>query len=250
MELWLLGLAALAAGFVDAIAGGGGMIQVPALLGALPQELPATLFGTNKGASVFGSARAALRYGRNVSVPWRDVVVPTVLSALLAAYCGATVVSHMAPAVLRPLVLLMLVGVLGYFLVRPELGLAQGTVPRRSLLRSLTIGTGIGFYDGFFGPGTGSFLIFAFVRGFGFDFLRASMCAKVVNVATNIAALAFFVPHGHIIWTLAAVMAACNVIGAGVGSRLALRRGPEFVRAIFLGVTAILVVKIGFDTFN
>ncbi|MCK9283866.1 MAG: TSUP family transporter [Rhodocyclaceae bacterium] len=246
--LALLGMAALLAGFVDAVAGGGGMIQVPALLGVFPSESPATLFGTNKGASVFGSASAAWRYGLRISIPWTQVVIPTTFAALFAGYGGAAAVSWLPVSILRPLVLGLLLGVFAYTVAKPDFGRAHGTMPRRPLRRALLIGGGIGFYDGFFGPGTGSFLIFAFIRGFGLDFLRASVCAKVVNVATNIAALSFFIPHGRIIWIAAASMAVCNVVGALLGSRMALRHGPVFVRAVFLLVTALLIAKVGFDT--
>jgi len=249
VELAFLALAALTAGFVDAVAGGGGMIQVPALLAVLPNETPATLFGTNKGASVFGSLNAAWRYGRRIAVPWRLVVLPATASALVFAFLGAAAVSWLPKDVLRPLVFGLLLLVLLYTLFKPDFGRFQGMMPRQPMVPALLVGALIGFYDGFFGPGTGSFLIFAFIRFFGFDFLRASACAKVVNVATNLAALAFFVPHGQILWHLVGVMAVCNVIGAGLGSRLALKHGAGFVRLVFLAVTTALMLKIAFDTF-
>lgn len=250
MELLLLALAALTAGFVDAVAGGGGLIQVPALLATFPNQIPAVLFGTNKGASVFGSLNAAWRYGRRIEVPWRAVVLPATCAALVFAFLGAAVVAWLPKEMLRPLVLLLLVSVLGYTLLRPDFGKLHGSMPLRPLFPALLVGGLIGFYDGFFGPGTGSFLIFAFIRFFGFDFLRASVCAKVVNVATNVAALAFFIPHGQILWKFAAVMAVCNVAGSTVGSRLALKHGAGFVRGMFLVVTAMLILKIALDTFS
>lgn len=249
MDLLFLALAALLAGFVDAVAGGGGMIQVPALLATLPEQTPAVLFGTNKGASVFGSLNAAWRYGRRISVPWRQVVLPATAAALVFAFLGAAAVAWLHKEILRPLVLALLLGVLLYTLFKPDFGKLHGAMPRRPLGPALLVGATIGFYDGFFGPGTGSFLIFAFIRFFGFDFLRASVCAKVVNVATNVAALAFFVPHGQILWQLALVMAVCNVTGSTLGSRLALKHGAGFVRIVFLLVTSGLMLKIGFDTF-
>ncbi|GAB2180959.1 TSUP family transporter [Denitratisoma sp. agr-D3] len=249
MELLFLALAAFTAGFVDAVAGGGGLIQVPALLATLPGESPAVLFGTNKGASVFGSLNAAWRYGRRIAIPWRQVVLPATLAALVCAFCGAAAVAWISKEILRPLVLVLITSVLGYTLFKPDFGRIHGTMPARPLLPAVLIGGVIGFYDGFFGPGTGSFLIFAFIRYFGFDFLRASACAKVVNVATNVAALAFFIPHGQILWPMALVMAVCNITGAGFGSRLALKHGAGFVRGVFLLVTGALLLKIGFDTF-
>ena len=249
MELVLLALAALTAGFVDAVAGGGGMIQVPSLLATLPNEAPATLFGTNKGASVFGSINAAWRYGRSVAVPWKQVVFPATAAALVCAFFGAAAVAWLPKDILRPLVLVLLLAVLLYTLFKPDFGKVHGEMPAKPLVRALAVGGGIGFYDGFFGPGTGSFLIFAFIRCFGFDFLRASVCAKVVNVATNVAALAFFIPHGQILWQVAVVMAVCNVAGSTVGSRMALKHGAGFVRGVFVLVTTALLLKIGFDTF-
>ena len=250
IELLLLAAAALVAGFVDAVAGGGGLIQVPALLAALPGESPAILFGTNKGASVFGSLNAAWRYGRQIAVPWREVVLPATLAALLFAYLGAATVSFLPKTLLKPLVLALLLAVLIYTWFKPDFGRIHGSMPPRPLAPALAVGGLIGFYDGFFGPGTGSFLIFAFVRFFGLDFLRASACAKVVNVATNVAALSFFIPHGQILWTLSVVMAAFNVIGSSLGSRLALKHGAGFVRGMFLFVTAALVFKVGLDLFR
>lgn len=249
MELVLLALAALTAGFVDAVAGGGGLIQVPALLAVLPNQTPAVLFGTNKGASVFGSLNAAWRYGRHIPVPWREVVLPATCAALAFAFLGAAVVAWLPKDTLRPLVLLLLVSVLGYTLLRPDFGKLHGHMPVRPLFPALLVGGLIGFYDGFFGPGTGSFLIFAFIRFFGFDFLRASVCAKVVNVATNVAALAFFIPYSQILWKFAVVMAVCNVAGSTFGSWLALKHGAGFVRGMFLVVTSALILKIAFDTF-
>lgn len=250
MDFALLGAAALLAGFIDAVAGGGGMIQVPSLLVALPDESPATLFGTNKGASVAGSMNAAWRYGRRIAVPWREVVLPATVAALVCAYAGAAVVAWLPREILRPLVLCLLVGVLAYTLLKPDFGRVHGLMPTRPLAPALVVGGVIGFYDGFFGPGTGSFLIFAFIRFFGFDFLRASVCAKVVNVATNIAALAFFIPHGQILWQLSLVMAVCNVAGSSLGTRLALKHGAGFVRKIFVLVTAALIFKMGLDIFR
>ena len=249
MELLFLALAALTAGFVDAVAGGGGLVQVPALLATLPEETPAVLFGTNKGASVFGSLNAAWRYARRIAVPWKLVVLPATAAALLSSFLGAAAVAWLSKETLRPLVLVLMLAVLVYTLFKPDFGKLHGDMPARPLVPALLVGGLIGFYDGFFGPGTGSFLIFAFIRFFGFDFLRASVCAKVVNVATNLAALAFFIPHGQILWQLSLVMAVCNVAGSTLGSRLALKHGASFVRGVFLLVTSALILKIGFDTF-
>ena len=248
-DLILLAFAALGAGFIDAVVGGGGLIQVPALFVTLPGETPATLFGTNKGSSVFGTLNAAWRYGRQIVMPWRDLLLPATLAAFLFSFAGAAAVTWLPKETVRPLVLTMLVGVWLYTLLQPNFGKVAGHTPEHPLLPALAIGALLGFYDGFFGPGTGSFLIFAFVRVFGLDFLSASACAKFVNAATNIAALAWFVPHGQLLWPLVGIMAVCNVAGAVFGSRMAIKHGSAFVRAAFLVVVGGLILKIAFDTF-
>lgn len=246
----VLGFAALFAGFVDAVVGGGGLIQLPALFTAFPTAMPATLFGTNKLASIVGTSSAAIQYGRRVRIPWR-VAAPGALAALIGSWYGAKAVAYLDPAVLRPLILLLLVLVALYTFVRKDLG-AVSTEPEhgaRSALLALAIGLGIGFYDGFFGPGTGSFLIFLFIRLLGMDFLRASVSAKILNVATNVAAIAYFVGNVELMWALAAVMAVCNLSGAVLGSRMALRHGTGFVRKMFLGVVLVLIARLAYDTF-
>ena len=246
----LLAGAALIAGFVDAVAGGGGMVQVPALLSAFPGEAPATLFGTNKGASIFGTANAALRYARRIVVPWR-LAGPAAAAAFVCAWLGAAAVAWLPREVLRPLVLVLLVAVAAYTAFKRDMGLGSpAPAPAGSASGAAAAGAVLGFYDGFFGPGTGSFLIFVFVRFFALDFLRASAVAKVVNVATNAAALLYFAPTGHVLWGLALTMAAFNVAGATVGSRLAISRGSGFVRQVFLVVSAVLIAKFGYDTFH
>jgi hypothetical protein len=248
---WLaLLLAATLAGFVDAVAGGGGLIQVPALFAGLPRESPATLLGTNKIASIFGTLNAARRYAREVAMPWA-VVVPTAISAFLFSFAGAAVVIWLPKEVLRPLVLVLLLAVAAYTLMKPDFGVSKCT-PRVSArhVRAVAIAVGavLGFYDGFFGPGAGSFMIFAFVRLYGMDFLHASATAKIVNAATNAGALLLFAPQGHVLWMLGFGMALCNIGGAQLGARLAIRHGSGFVRVVFLSVTSLLIVKIGWDT--
>jgi hypothetical protein len=245
----LLLLAAAFAGFIDAVAGGGGLIQVPALLTALPGESPATVFGTNKGSSIFGTANAAWRYARRIALPW-EVALPAAAAAFAFSFGGAALVSLAPKEWLRPLILLLLVAVFVYTMFKRDFGTValaptfSGSATRPALLA----GAVLGFYDGFFGPGAGSFMIFAFVRFFGLDFLRASSAAKVVNFSTNLAALAWFAPTGHVLWQLALAMAVFNIAGAMVGSRLAIRHGSGFVRGVFLAVTAVLIAKFGYDT--
>ncbi|MCX7145933.1 MAG: TSUP family transporter, partial [Sulfuritalea sp.] len=186
MDLIMLLAAALFAGFVDAVAGGGGLIQVPTLLMALPAESPATVFGTNKLASIFGTGNAALRYARRISLPW-SIALPAAAAAFVFSFGGAMAVTWLPKDVVRPLVLGLLVLVLAYTVIKPGFGVVSGSrlTPLVERRWALWVGAGLGFYDGFFGPGAGSFMIFAFVRLFRLDFLHASSAAKVVNFATN-----------------------------------------------------------------
>ncbi len=245
-----LGLAALFAGFVDSIVGGGGLIQLPALFTAFPGTTPATLFGTNKLASIVGTTSAAIQYSRRVAIPWR-LAGPGALAALVGSWYGAKAVAYLDPAILRPLILVLLVLVAAYTFLRKELGAVSNEPEhgKRSAMLAVVIGGGIGFYDGFFGPGTGSFLIFLFIRFLGMDFLRASVSAKILNVATNLAAIGFFVGNVELMWKLAAVMAVCNLTGSIIGSRMALKHGTGFVRKMFLGVVLVLIARLTYDTF-
>ncbi len=243
-----LGLAAFCAGFVDAVVGGGGLIQIPALFAAFPATLPATLFGTNKLASIVGTASAALQYARRVTIPWR-VALPGAVAALIGSWYGAKAVAYLPPTVLRPVILVLLILVAIYTFMRKDLGAVstERAHDARSTATAVSIGAVVGFYDGFFGPGTGSFLIFLFIRFLGMDFLKASVTAKIVNVATNLAAIGFFVSNVEILWKLAALMAVCNLSGAVIGSRTALRHGTAFVRKMFLGVVSVLICKLSYD---
>lgn len=249
-DLILLFTAALFAGFIDAVAGGGGLVQVPSLLVALPAESPATVFGTNKLASIFGTGNAALRFARRIALPWR-IALPAAAAAFVFSFVGAAAVAWMPKPVVRPLVLCLLFLVLIYTVVKPEFGVVAGDrlEPRLERRLALLVGAVLGFYDGFFGPGAGSFMIFAFVRWFRLDFLHASGTAKVVNFFTNAAALAYFVPSGHILWVVGLGMAAFNIVGALLGARMALRHGSGFVRVVFIVVAAVLIVRLGYDTF-
>ncbi len=246
--LWLVGIAFIS-GLVDAAVGGGGLIQLPGLFTTLPQQAPAALFGTNKFSSVFGTGAATWRYARSVRFPWRPVLYAAA-TAFVFAFLGATAVSLLPKDAVRPLVLVLLVLMLGYTLWKKDFGALHRPreVGRRELATALAMGAAIGFYDGFFGPGTGSFLIFLFVRFFGLDFLRASAASKVVNLATNVAALSFFVPSGHILLMFAVPMAMANVTGAVVGTRMALRGGTPLIRKLFVGLVVVLIARMGWDT--
>ena len=250
-EILVLLTAALMAGVVDAVVGGGGLIQIPTLFAVYPTESAATLFGTNKCASVVGTANATWRYARQVVMPWRTIL-PAALAAFIFSYIGAATVAWLPKDVVRPLILFLLVVAAVYTLKRKECGLhhCPAHAGHCELIYAILLGALIGFYDGFFGPGTGSFLIFLFVRFFGFDFLHASAGAKVVNVATNLAALGYFLPHGYILPLVAAAMAVANVSGSMLGTRLALKYGSGFIRQLFLVMVAVLIVKFSWDTFS
>lgn len=240
--------AAFVAGGIDAIVGGGGLIQVPALFTALPSALPSTLLGTSKLAGLAGTASAAARYVRSVAVPWRTIV-PAMALASLASLLGAAAVTHVSPRLFRPLVPVALLVVLGYTLAHRDLGRvhAPRMHGRRGAFGGLALIALIGGYDGFFGPGTGSFLMLLFVRHYGFDFLNAAAAARCVNVATNAMALAWFGAHGAVLWPLGIAMALANVAGAQLGARLALRRGAGFVRALFVVIVGALIAKTAWD---
>ena len=248
--LLVVALASLFAGLVDAIVGGGGLILVPALFGAFPSVAPATLFGTNKGAAIWGTAWAGLNYARRVRLPWH-ALAPASLAALFGAFAGAWAVTQVGATGLRQALPLVLLAVLLYTLAKKDLGRAHEPRfrGRAEAARASGIGAVLGFYDGFFGPGTGSFLVFALVRWLGYDFLHASASAKLLNTATNGAALAAFAWTGHVWWHLAALMAVANIAGSLVGTRLALRHGAGFVRRVFIFVVAALIAKTAYDAF-
>jgi hypothetical protein len=244
----LLVLAALVAGWVDAVVGGGGLVQLPALLLGLPGATPAQVLATNKLSSVFGTATATATYLRRVR-PDPRTAVPMAVSALLGATGGALCASLLPQRVFRPLVLVLLVLVAVYTWRRPALGRVDDPHPDRGRHRAVALGAGlgIGFYDGVFGPGTGSFLVFALVGLLGYGFLQASATAKITNLATNLGALAVFVPQGAPLWRLGLLMAAANMAGSWVGARTAAARGSAFVRVVFLVVVAVLIVRLGWD---
>ncbi|MDE2048792.1 MAG: TSUP family transporter [Betaproteobacteria bacterium] len=248
MDTLFIAAAAFCAGLIDAIVGGGGLILVPALFSAFPGAAPATLFGTNKGGAIWGTTASMLQYVRRVTLRW-NALLPATLAALVGAFAGAWTVTLVAPDAFRRALPFVLAAVLLYTVARKQLGRTHTPAfsGRTEAALGAALGLVIGFYDGFFGPGTGSFLVFAFVRVFGFDFLHASASAKIVNVACNLAALVLFASTGHVWWALAGVIAVCNVAGSLLGTRLALKHGVGFVRVMFIGVVALLIVKTAWD---
>ena len=245
-----LAIASGFAGFVDAMAGGGGLIQLPALIVGLPnKELPLIL-GTNKVPSIFGTAAAARNYFKNIKPD-----IPLTLSMMGPAFIGSMGGASLAAAVpkdfFKPFIVFLLVAVAIYTWVKPELGMNENlkyTHKKRLAIVAL-IGLLIGFYDGIFGPGTGTFLVFFLVSGIGYAFLKASGTAKLVNISTNAGAILSFQLTGHIWWQLGLLLAFANVTGAIIGSRLAIKGGSPLVRKVFLAVTFLLIARVAWDTF-
>lgn len=245
--LLLLLLAAFAAGWLDAVVGGGGMLQLPALL-LVPGMSPVQALATNKLASVFGTATSSISYYRSVR-PSLRTAVPMAAVALLAAVGGASVAALLPPEVFTPIIMVALVAVALITLFKPALGAVTKLKYRgvKHVALALAAGAAIGFYDGMIGPGTGTFLVIALVALLGYDFLMASAQAKIVNFATNLGALLLFIPLGAVLWPLGLIMGVANIAGSLLGSRMAIKRGAKFVRALFLVIVAALIVKLGFD---
>ncbi|QEA13084.1 sulfite exporter TauE/SafE family protein [Comamonas flocculans] len=250
MDSVIVALASLLAGFIDSIVGGGGLILVPALFATYPSAVPGDLLGTNKSASIWGTGVATLQYARRVRIRWQ-AMLPAALTSFAAALLGAWTVTQVSAELLRKLLPLVLLALLLYTLARKELGRVHAPTlsAARERLAACAIALVIGFYDGFFGPGTGSFFIFFFVRFLGYDFLNASVSAKLLNLSTNASSLMLFAAMGHVWWQLTLWLAAANIVGSVLGARLALRHGAGFVRGIFIIVVGALILKTARDAF-
>lgn len=249
-DILILGLAAFFAGLVDAVVGGGGLIQLPALFSAMPGTAPATLLGTSKLGGIWGTSVAAVNYARVVPIQWR-MVIPAAIAAFILSFAGAFTVTHIPPTYLRKALPFILLAIAVYTFKKKDLGKYSGEALHgvRERWIAVLIGGAVGFYDGFFGPGTGSFFIFLLVRFLRYDFLKASAVAKLLNVACNAAALSWFAYSGHLLWQLGLAMAVCGVLGSISGSHLALKHGNQFVRKVFLVVVCGLILKTSYDAF-
>lgn len=239
---------AFCAGAIDAAVGGGGLIQIPALMGALPNYATATVFGTNKLASICGTASAAFSYLRQVKLQWKLLAVIGV-TAFVSSFGGAACVSLVPQEILRPFVLFMLIVIAIYTFFKKQFGqvhIQQETTNKMLLIAGIG-GLAIGFYDGIFGPGTGSFFIFFFIRYLKVDFLHASALSKIGNFMTNFAALSFFIPTGHVLFQLGLLMAVANVVGSLVGVKMALKYGSGFIRILFLILVSILICRLAYQ---
>lgn len=246
----LVVLASLAAGWVDAVVGGGGLLQLPALL-LIPGLTPVQSLATNKLASIAGTTTSSITYYRRAKPDLRTAL-PMAAIALAGSFGGAGVATILPSSVFKPIIVVALVAVAVFTLARPSMG--QDTELRFRDLRHYVgagvIGAAIGFYDGLIGPGTGTFLVIALVSLLGYDFLQASAKAKIVNFATNLGALLLFVPTGAVQWRLGLCLAAANVAGSYLGSRMAIAKGTTFIRVAFLVVVGVLTIKLGFDVWT
>ncbi|HEX2313694.1 MAG TPA: TSUP family transporter [Thermomonospora sp.] len=248
-QVVLLLLAALAAGWVDAVVGGGGLIQLPALMVLNPGQPVAAALATNKLASIAGTSSAAVAYLRR-SGPDLRIAGPAGALAVAAAALGACCAAAISSGVLRPVIMVVLLGVAALVVLRPDLGRVERPVARtrrRTAAAVLVPGILIAFYDGLVGPGTGTFLVIAFTTLLGVDFVRASANAKIINTGTNLGALVVFALQGHVLWALGLAMAVCNIVGAQAGARMAIDRGAGFVRGVLLCVVGALVLRLGYD---
>ena len=251
-EIILLLAVGFLAGLMDAAVGGGGLLQIPGLFSLMPSSTPvATVMGVNKFASCTGTTMAGFQFVRKIRVPWK-MLLPAALLAFAFSYLGAQLVSWIPVRYMKPAMLVIMAGMFVYTFFKKSLGqtVRERALSRREYYLGLLSGALIGLYDGIFGPGTGSFLTFIFVRFFAFDFMTATASAKIINITTNLAALSYFVPNGYIIWAWALPLAAANLIGGMVGANLAIRGGTRFLRYGFMALLVVLIGKFGWDVFT
>jgi uncharacterized membrane protein YfcA len=238
------------AGFIDAVVGGGGLIQIPALLISLPKTPLPTIFGTNKIAALAGTSISAFQYSKRIKFNYKLLITISICAGL-ASFLGAKVVSFINVNTLKPVILVVLILIAIYTFLKKDLGAVQtkNLSFDKQLIYGSLIGIIVGFYDGFFGPGTGSFFVLGFVVILGFEFVQASAYSKVINCMTNISALLVFIKQGNYILELAIIMSVCNITGNVIGTRLALKKGNTFVRTIFLLIVTLMIFRYGYDLF-
>src|SRR5215217_8448442 len=249
LSLTALIIAAFVAGWVDAVVGGGGLIQLPALLIGLPSNTPpAVILGTNKISSFCGTATSSLTYALRIPLDWWTLL-PLVIASAVGSAIGGSVAKLLPREAFTPIVLAALIGVGIYVWRRPQLGMVsvRKHPGRRHYGLTALIGLGVGAYDGFLGPGTGSFFVILLVVVLGYGFLEASATAKIANLVTNLAAIVVFGLSGSVLWVLGLMMGAANLIGGYIGARTAISRGSSFVRKVFLVVLASLIIKLAYD---
>ncbi|WP_374708366.1 sulfite exporter TauE/SafE family protein [Snodgrassella communis] len=248
-HIWWLLIIGFSAGLMDAAVGGGGLLQIPGLFGALPAQtsVPVVL-GVNKFASASGTLVAAVQYTRRIPVPWA-MLLPAAVLAFIFSYLGSHVVVYLPTAWMKPSILVILIVMAVYTFLKKDLGQVQrqSHLSRREYVFGLFMGALIGLYDGIFGPGTGSLLAFIFVRFFAFDFITATASSKVINLTTNLAALIFFIPNHYVVWHWAIPLAVANLTGGLIGARLAMLGGSKLLRKGFIILLCIMIGKFGCD---
>lgn len=246
----IIAFASLFAGFIDAIVGGGGLIQFPAFMILFPNTSVPTAFGTNKIAGLSGTSIAAVQYAKRVKFNWR-LLTMTAITSFVFSFIGAKLVSRIDVDVLKPFIFFVLIAIAIYTFKKKDFGTmaTKQIADDKKYFYGIILGILIGFYDGFLGPGTGSFLVLGFVALLGFEFLEASAYAKVINCVTNISALYVFISQGNYILEIAIIMAVFNVLGSVIGSRMAILKGNTFIRKIFLFVVCIMIIRYGYDVF-
>jgi uncharacterized protein len=248
-SVWaLIALAAVLAGFIDSAVGGGGMVLVPTLFTALPNALPATILGTNKISGIGGTGMASLQFARKIDIQWR-LVLPSALAALLAAVLGAFLVSAIPVSTFKKALPPLLVLLLIYTVFNKKLSQIKPFNTEQSVVWGVLFGVVCGFYDGVFGPGTGSFLVLLWVRVYGFDFLNGSAHAKIVNLGCNAGALLWFLPNVPVFVTMGLLMMVCNIAGAWLGAAVTLKHGNAFVRKLLIAVVALLICRTAYDAY-
>lgn len=250
LTLVLLLVAALAAGWVDAVVGGGGLIQLPALMLA-PGIAPLQALATNKVASMMGTAVATTTYVRRLR-PDLTVALPLALASLAGALFGAVLATLIPAEAFDPIILAVLLVVGAFTIFKPKMGVhtKQRWHGGKHVVASAMIGLAVGTYDGALGPGTGSFFVILIVSVLGYAFMPASAFAKIANLCTNAGALMFFIPAGHVLWGLGLGMGVANLVGGYIGARMALSKGSRFVRVVFIAVVLALSAKLVWDMVN
>jgi uncharacterized membrane protein YfcA len=246
----LLCVAAFFAGFVDAIVGGGGLIQTPVALILMPNLAVSSIIGSLKIPAFSGTSFAANQYLKKVDMNWKLLSIMAIV-AFASAFLGSNLLTKVHNDFMKPLLLVMLILIAIYTFIKKDFGIHQEKehTVKRQILLAVSMSICIGFYDGFIGPGTGSFLVLGFVSVLGFDFLHASANAKMVNLATNFGSICLFVLKGKIIWAIAFPMAVCNAFGGWIGAKLAIKKGNGFIRIFFLIVVIGTLLRFGFDVF-
>ncbi len=249
-DVLIVSLAAFFAGFIDAIVGGGGLIQVPIMFLVFPQMPVSVVIGTNRSASFVGTLMAGYQYAKSTPIMWK-VVFFAGITAAICAYLGALLASFISATLLKPIILVLIISLGIYSFFNKNLGQHNRTpvLDNNLLLKSLFLGALMGFYNGLIGPGTGTLLVFGFIAWLKFSFLGGSGISKFVNVVADCASLIFFLINGFVLFHLALPMLLCNLLGAYLGSRLAILKGNSFIRIMFLVVVMCLSIRLGYDLF-